>query len=194
MGVHVAFLRGINVGGKNRLPMDKLARMFATAGCQAVRTYIQSGNVVFSASPELARRVPEAVSQAILVQTRLRVPVVVRTADELARAVRDNPFLATQAERKALHVAFLADEPSAAQVAKLDVKRSPPDAFIVRGRELYLHLPNGVARTRLTNAYLDSTLDTVSTLRNLNTLEALLELAYSHTGAHNSGSVRPKQR
>jgi uncharacterized protein (DUF1697 family) len=194
MGINVAFLRGINVGGKNRLPMDELAGMFEAAGCQAVRTYIQSGNVIFEASAALARRIPGAISQAILAKTKLRVPVVVRSADELARVVRNNPFLATKAERKALHVAFLADEPTTTQVASLDGKRSPPDEFIARGREVYLHLPNGVARTRLTNAYLDSKLKTVSTLRNLNTLESLLGLAYSHTGAHSSGAGRPKQR
>jgi uncharacterized protein (DUF1697 family) len=181
MGVYVAFLRGINVGGKNLLSMDKLARMFGAAGCKAVRTYIQSGNVLYEASPALARRIPETISRAILAETKLTVPVVVRTAAELAPIVHDNPFLKTKAERKALHVAFLAEEPSRAQVAGLDAQRSPPDEFIVRGREIYLHLPSGVARTRLTNAYFDSKLGTVSTLRNLNTLEKLLTLSHEHT-------------
>ena len=93
--------------------------------------------------------------------------------------VRANPFLETGAEPKTLHVAFLADQPSAAQVATLDPRRSPPDEFVARGCEIYLRLPSGVARTRLTNAYFDSKLATVATIRGLRTVETLLELCTS---------------
>jgi len=174
---HVALLRGINVGGKNLLPMAKLARMFEAIGCLAVRTYIQSGNVLFEASEALARQVPREIGRAILVDAGLEVPVIVRTADELAAVLRANPFRPGGADPKRLHVAFLADEPAAARVAALDPGRSPPDEFVVRGREIHLHLPNGAARTRLTNAYFDGKLGTVSTLRNLSTVAKLLELA-----------------
>jgi uncharacterized protein (DUF1697 family) len=172
---YVAFLRGINVGGKNLLPMADLARMFEAAGCRAVRTYIQSGNVIFDAGASLARSVPKAISLAILQVKRLAVPVVVRSVEELLAAARSNPF--PKADPETLHIAFLADEPSAARVATLDPHRSPPDEFVVRGREVHLHLPSGVARTRLTNAYLDSKLETVSTLRRRSTVAKLLELA-----------------
>ena len=176
MSTHVAFLRGINVGGKNLLPMQLLMCMFESLGCEAVRTYIQSGNVLFEASEALARRVPQAISRAILAGTRLGVPVVIRTAEELAGVARRNPFRKTGADPRTLHVAFLADEPSAAQVAALDPRRSSPDEFMVRGREIYLRLPWGVARSRLTNAYFDSGLATVSTLRSMGTVEKLLDL------------------
>ena len=175
-GVHVAFLRGLNVGGKNLLPMERLARMFEKLGCQAVRTYIQSGNVIFTASALLARRVPEAISKAIRAETGLEVPVIVRTADELAAIGRAHPFRTANADLKRLHVAFLAEAPAVARIAMLDPNRSPADEFEVRGREIYLHLRNGVARTRLTNAYFDSKLDTVSTLRGVATVDKLVEL------------------
>jgi uncharacterized protein (DUF1697 family) len=174
--LHVALLRGINVGGKNLLPMARLARRFEAIGCQAVRTYIQSGNVIFAASAALARRVPETISQAIRAEAGLEVPVIVRTAHELAEVARAHPFRKANVEPKTLHIAFLADTPTAAQLAALDPDRSPPDEFVVRGREIYLHLPNGVARTRLTNAYFDSKLDTVSTLRGVATVDKLVEL------------------
>jgi uncharacterized protein (DUF1697 family) len=175
-GVNVAFLRGINVGGKNKLPMKRLVELFLAAGCEDVRTWIQSGNVVFAASPALAKRLPTTIGTALREQLGLEVPVVTRTAVELRAAVRANPFLDQGAEERALSVGFLADRPSRARVSKLDPQRSPPDAFSVRGREVYLHCPNGVARSKLTNAYFDSTLATISTFRNWKTTSKLLEM------------------
>jgi uncharacterized protein (DUF1697 family) len=175
--VHIALLRGINVGGKNLLSMERLADLFAAIGCRHVRTYIQSGNVIFEASPALARRVPRAVSDAIAAATQLEVPVLVRTAAELKAVVRGHPFWKPNLDAKTLHVAFLADAPPAERVAALDHRRSPPDDFVVRGREIYLRFPNGVARSRLTNAYFDGKLATVSTLRGLGTVEKLVALA-----------------
>jgi len=176
-GSHVALLRGINVGGKNKLPMKDLAAMFTEAGCDDVRTYIQSGNVLFRARPALARRVPELVTRAIADRAGLRVPVVTRTAAELAKVVSANPLLRAGADHAKLHVAFLAKQPAAGRVAGLDPDRSPPDEFVVRGREIYLHCPGGVARTKLTNDYFDSRLATTSTVRNWNTVLKLLELS-----------------
>ena len=173
---HVALLRGINVGGKNSLPMKELAAMFAEAGCEDVRTYIQSGNVVFRAAADVAARVPAQVAEAIKERRGLRVPVVTRTAAEL-RAVRDhNPFLKDGADTVALHVMFLDEEPSKERVAKLDPDRSPGDTYALRGREIYLHCPNGLARTKLTNDYFDRALGTTSTVRNWNTVQRLLEM------------------
>jgi uncharacterized protein (DUF1697 family) len=173
---YVAFLRGINVGGKNLVSMAKLAAMFEAIGCAAVRTYIQSGNVVFEATASLARRVPDAIGRAIYDEAGLTIPLVVRTSEELTNVSHANPFLARGTDPKTLHVAFLADVASAARVAVLDSKRSPPDEILVREREIYLRLPNGVARTRFTNAYLDTTLGTVSTLRSMSTVAKLCEL------------------
>jgi uncharacterized protein (DUF1697 family) len=175
--VHVALLRGINVGGKNTLTMGDLALAFEEEGCREVRTYIQSGNVIFRALPPLAARVGERVLERIRRRHGLRAPIVLRSARELAAAARANPFLTRGADASTLHVMFLADEPPEAAVAGLDAKRSPPDEFAVRGREIYLCCPRGVARTKLTNAYFDSQLETTSTMRNWRTVLKLVELA-----------------
>ncbi|MBW7885283.1 MAG: DUF1697 domain-containing protein [Caldilineaceae bacterium] len=175
--VHIALLRGINVGGKNRLPMADLAAIFLGIGCRAVQTYIQSGNVVFRAEPSLAARVPALVAAAISADFGISSPVVTRTRAELVDVAHNNPYLAETAGTRALHVVFLLDEPEPSQIAALDPDRSPPDRFVVRGRELFLFCPNGVARTRLTNQYFDSRLKTTSTMRNWQTVLALLELA-----------------
>jgi uncharacterized protein (DUF1697 family) len=172
-GIFVALLRGINVGGKNKLPMKELTGLFEEVGCDRVRTYIQSGNVVYRAGSHLTKVVPAAVTAFIERDFGYAVPVVTRTAAELAAVVEENPFLDRGADPKTLHVAFLEAKPSVAQVGKLDPERSPGDEFVVSGREVYLHCPNGMARTKYTNAYLDSTLDTVSTMRNWNTVNVL---------------------
>ena len=176
-GAYVALLRGINVGGSNMLPMKDLAAMFAKAGCSDVQTYIQSGNVVFRAKPTMAAAIPGVIAKAIATRTKMKIPVVVRSAAELRRVAEANPFLRRGVEVDKLHVAFLAAKPRSADVATLDPKRSPPDEFIAEGAEIYLHCPNGYGRTKLSNAYFDSKLATTSTVRNWRTVLKLLELS-----------------
>jgi uncharacterized protein (DUF1697 family) len=173
----VALLRGINVGGKNLLPMTDLAGLFEEAGCAGVRTYIQSGNVLFTASRARAEKLPGLIASGIADRFGYQVPVLLRTAADLGETIRQNPFLEAGASENWLHVLFLADQPDAGRVAALDPLRSPPDAYAVRGREIYLRLPNGGAKTKLTNAYFDSRLATISTVRNWRTVLKLFELA-----------------
>src|ERR1700677_4931867 len=90
---YVALLRGINVGGKHLLPMKDLAAIFVQAGCTNVRTYIQSGNVIFSAPAPLLKRLPELIMERIAARFGFRVPIVIRTPQQLARTIRGNPFL-----------------------------------------------------------------------------------------------------
>ncbi len=176
VAAHVALLRGINVGGRNKLLMKDLVSMFAEADCSRVRTYIQSGNVLFDAAPGVACRIGSVIQGSIRERCGLDIPVVTRTIDELVDVVNSNPFGEAEAQEKLLHVGFLAQRPGAARIAALDPQRSPPDELVACGREVYLRCPNGVARTRFTSAYLDSTLGTICTMRNWRTTLKLLEL------------------
>ena len=173
---HVILLRGINVGGKNILPMKDLVTIFSGAGCGDVRTYIQSGNVVFTAKPTLARRLPGLITKAISDGFDLDIPIVMRSAAELERTASNNPYLKDGVDTKPLSVAFLTDRPTKAAIASLDPGHSPPDEFDVRGREIYLLYPNGVGRSRLTNQYFDSRLKMTSTVRNWRTVLKLVEM------------------
>jgi uncharacterized protein (DUF1697 family) len=164
---HLALLRGINVGGKNKLPMATLVDMFIEAGCKDVRTYIQSGNVVFSVSKAVSASIPDRITARIAERHGFRVPVILRTTEQLRDVICHNLFLEAGAAQEALYVMFLADAPDALLVEKLDRDRSPPDAFHVRGQEVYLHLPGGVANSKLT---------TTGTSRNWRTVTTLLEL------------------
>lgn len=171
----VGLLRGVNVGGRNRVPMKELVALVEALGGRRVRTYIQSGNVIFDAPPELRQRAATALAEAITERFGVTTPVVLRTAGELADVVGGNPYLAEDADEGTLHVGFLAEPPRPENVATLDPRRS--DEFTLVGREIYLRCPNGVARSKLTNAYFDSRLGTVSTMRNWRTVRKLLELA-----------------
>ena len=160
--------------------MKNLVAIFEAAGCADVITYIQSGNVVFKAGAALAKTLPAALEVAILERAKLRVPVTIRSAAALSEIAKGNPFLTRRGAGAAtdpLYVSFAAAAPSADKVAALDPKRSPPDEFVVKGREIYLRLPNGVGKTKLTNAYFDSKLGTPTTVRNWRTVLKLLEMS-----------------
>lgn len=173
--MHVALLRGINVGGKNKLPMKSLVEIFEREGCTQVATYIQSGNVLFRAKSSLIKRIASSISKAIEKRHGLAVPCLIRTQDELLAVVKKNPFLRAGVDPSLLYVAFLDQAPAKRNIASLDVERTPPDQFSVRGSEIYLHLPNGAGKTKFTNAYFDGKLAATSTIRNWRTVLTLLE-------------------
>lgn len=184
---HVALLRGINVGGKHRLPMKQLVQMFEAHGAEDVVTLIQSGNVVFRAPAKSAGPITRAVADSIVQECGFEAPVVVRSAAQFQAAIGACPFLASGAGRgkgksqvvaspEHVHVGFCARRPTASRVAGLAPDRSPGDRFTVLGAEVYLHLPNGAARTKLTTAWFDSGLATTTTFRNWRTLERVAGL------------------
>ena len=170
--MNVALLRGINVGGKNTLPMAELVALFEAAGARDVSTYIQSGNVIYRGPATVRSRVERALEQRF----GHPIPIVVRSGEALASALAACPFVG-EADPKHLYLGFLDRAPSAAEIARLDPARSPPDRFLVLGDAIHLCFPNGSARSKLTNAYFDAALGVISTLRNLNTVGKLVELA-----------------
>jgi uncharacterized protein (DUF1697 family) len=173
---YLALLRGINLGPKNKILMPDLVEVFTKAGCKDVRTYIQSGNVVFEATRELSTRLPELIAKEIQRRFGHKVPVMLRTTGEMREVVRKNPFLKEGAAEDILHVMFLTDLPKPGAAKSLDPERSPPNRFIVRGKEIYLLFPAGFARTKLTSSYFDSKLATIGTVRSWRTVTKLLEL------------------
>ena len=171
MATYVALLRGVNVGGKNTVPMADLRGVFESLGHGAVRTFIQSGNVVFTARKAV---VPTSLETAIAAELGVKTVVVVRTRRELENIVKASPFAG--ADPSKLHVGFMTRKPTAAVVAQLDGEPFLPEEFAVRGSEIYLHLPNGMGRTKLPG-YLDRRLGIPTTVRNWKTVNKLVELA-----------------
>lgn len=173
----MGLLRGINVGGKNKLSMKDLAAVFTACGCANVSTYIQSGNVVFDADASTVDQLRDDVSTRILKAHGLTVPVVVRSRDEIAAVPSQNPYASRAIDDAKFYVYFLRDAPTAAAVADLHPDRSPGDEFTVIGRDIYVWLRTGAADTKLTNAWFDRQLATVSTARNWRTVNKLIELS-----------------
>lgn len=175
---HVAFLRAINVSGKNMLPMPALVAMFEAEGATNVRTYIQSGNVVFTPPPQGVAGLADRIAARIRADHGYEVPVVLRSRAELADAMRRNPYPdQAAADPTKVHVVFLAAAPAADRVGRLDPDRSPPDVFRLDGRELYVHYRDGAGRTKLTIDWIERGLGVKGTARNWRTVGKMLELA-----------------
>jgi uncharacterized protein (DUF1697 family) len=168
---YVALLRGINVGGKNKLPMADLRSLVESLGHTDVTTYIQSGNVVFTSSKPVAAK---ALETAIKDRFGIGLTVVLRTPAELAKVVKANPF--APGDLSKVHVGFMAEKPSKALIAKLDATRFEPDAVVVHGAELYFHLPDGMGHSKLPD-YVGRALKIPTTVRNWNTVLKLASLA-----------------
>jgi uncharacterized protein (DUF1697 family) len=153
---HIALLRGINLGGKNKVAMSELRALVAGLGHGDVSTYIQSGNVLFRAVPADAdaAALGQAMTAAIAADLGVRAPVVVLSREELARVVADNPFPGEPDPRR-VHAVLLSEPPGAELTAKLDAarakaaERGAADEVRVIGRTLYLRTPDGFGRSDL---------------------------------------------
>jgi uncharacterized protein (DUF1697 family) len=173
---YVALLRGINVGGTRKLPMAELAEVVASLGHGEVNTFIQTGNVLFTSRVARAR-LAKPLERAIDERFGLDVTIMIRSPAELQEVATANPFPAAEATPNRLHVVFLERKPSREDVDALDPDRSPGDRAVVDGDHVYLHLPNGAGRTKLTLDYLERVLRVRGTQRNWNTLVKLIELS-----------------
>ncbi|HEY3485405.1 MAG TPA: DUF1697 domain-containing protein [Ilumatobacteraceae bacterium] len=172
--VWIGLLRGVNVGGKHSLSMKAVKELFEDAGHREVVTYIQSGNVVFESDDteaalcaDLERRLAAAAGFA--------VPVVLRSAAEMRAVVQRQPF--THADAAHVHVSFLAAPPPKGALGTVDLDAVAPEGAAVVGRELYLHLPNGVGRARVPIAIGKVPGLREGTLRNWRTVTKLVELS-----------------
>jgi uncharacterized protein (DUF1697 family) len=175
MVTYAALLRGVNVGGHNKVPMRALERLCGALGYDDVTTYIQTGNVVFRSSARSAAAVERALATAIEDELGLTIAVLVRTTSELRTILRGNPF--PKAEPNRLHVAFLDAKPTAARARALEAFDAGRDEVKVRGREAYLHTPQGYGNSKLSGAFVEKQLQVAATARNWNTVNKLAELA-----------------
>jgi uncharacterized protein (DUF1697 family) len=171
----VIMLRGINLGPNRRVPMADLRALFSDAGYEDVRTYVQSGNVVLQSTAQPAQLEREA-SRLISERFGFDVPVVVRTARQLAAVVKRNPLGDVASEPKRYQVSFLSAKPPVTVVRALEETAVGEERVVCHGREIYSWHPDGVARSKLASALSGKKLGT-ATARNWTTVEALLEMA-----------------
>src|SRR4051812_14026598 len=174
MATCVALLRGVNVGGKT-LKMEALRTGLEELGFADIRTYVQSGNVVFVSPETSAARLSKKIEDRILDEFGLAVSVLVKTAKEMKQIVKENPFLKDKAiDESKLHVTFLSDIPKGPTVEKLKALQPMGNAFQTVGSQIYLYCPNGYGRTKLSNNAIEKKLSVVATTRNWRTVNTLL--------------------
>ncbi len=178
MPIYISMLRGINVGGHKKVPMAQLRAMFESLGFEQVRTYIQSGNVVFKAAKSPPLNLSRKIEGKIQDEFGFAAPVITRTSEEMGEAIRANPFLKEKGiDLSKLHVTFLSGAPGPAAVKTLESLAAEPDQFRACGREIYLYCPNGYGQTKLANNALEKVLSLSATTRNWNTVNKLYEMS-----------------
>lgn len=157
--------------------MARLRSAFEALGFKSVKTLIQSGNVVFTAPRALESALCRRIEAKLSKEFGFPIPVIVRTADEVKTIVSSNPLLKQKGINVSrLHIIFLAEEPPAEALKKVESLALPSEQFRCVGRDLYLYLPDGFARTKLTPGVFDKSLAVSATARNWNTMTKLCEL------------------
>jgi uncharacterized protein (DUF1697 family) len=174
MPIYISMLRGINVGGHKLIKMDRLRESFEALGFEQVKTYIQSGNVVFKAGKVSTSGLSGKIQERILSDFGFSVSVISRTSDEMGKVIAGNPFLKERGiDLEKLHVTFLSAAPAPAALKKLAGLTVAPDRFRCFGTEIYFHLPNGVSGSVLMKSPVDRVLAVVPTTRNWKTVNQL---------------------
>lgn len=177
MSTYIALLRGINVGGNKIIKMQDLKAMFQSLGAQNVRTYIQSGNVVFESDEESQNLLSGTIERQIKEVFGFGVSVIIRTVNEMEQVIANNPFSFTEKEdTKRWYVSFLPSEPSAEALEKLRIYEDGPDKLRFVGREMYVLYEVSVSQSALSKVPLDRILGMPITARNWNTVNKLVNV------------------
>lgn len=172
----LALFRGINVGGKNSLPMARLKGYLESIQLTNIKTYIQSGNVVFDSASKSAKSVHSAILSRIEEEHSFCPQLLLLKKDELQIAIDRNPFPEAASEPQSLHFCFLEELPKQLNFKAIDQSRSPTERYELVDRVFYLHAPDGVGRSKLA-ATVERHLAVMTTARNYRTVEKLMGLS-----------------
>lgn len=175
METWIALYRGINVGGRNKIPMAALTKTLESAGCRSVRSYIQSGNIVFSSASKSKRRLIQEMGDATAAQFGFRPSILLLTADEFLAAVANNPFPEAIDEPRSLHYFFLESRPDSPDLDGIVQLATPTERFQLIDTVFYLHAPDGLGRSKFA-ASVERKIGVPATARNYNTIQKLSAL------------------
>jgi len=177
MGAYIALLRGINVGGHKKILMEHLRTVFESLTLSNVRTYIQSGNVLFESAETDAVSLADRIERGLEQEYGFKIPVVLRTPDQLEATVRRNPFDMTgRPSSDSLYVSFLKEIPSAQAIADCYSFRNDVDEFIVDGAEVYILIHKHYGESKFSNNFLEKKLKVAATTRNWATVNKLIAM------------------
>ena len=175
MQTWIALLRGINVGGNNILPMAKLKSDLESLNLKNVRTYIQSGNIVFDSTAKTASSLSSKIARRIEERHRFRPQLLILRAEDLLLAIESNPFPKAVSDPKTLHFFFLAEPASNPDTKALDDAKTSSERYKLTDGVFYLHAPDGIGRSKLA-ANAAKHLGVVTTARNYRTVDKLLSM------------------
>lgn len=183
MPVLISMLRGVNLGPHNRIKMDALRALYESLNLQDARTYVQSGNVIFRTKEKNTKKLAVKIQDAIEKTFKFRPVVILRTTQELRRAIDATPF----ESRRNLNpgkilVTFLADEPSRDAPAALASLKGYPEEIHLKGRELYIYFPDGAGRSKLPWSKVEKLFKVTGTARNWNSVMAMYQIAAEMEG------------
>ena len=179
MTTYIALFRGINVGGHNVIPMRDLTTLFEKAGHTCVRTYIQSGNVIFRSDPAAAEEaIARQISAAVRKSRGFEPRVLVLTLASLKKVAAANPFSEAADDPQSVHVFFLAGRARNANLKAMELAKATSERFALKGSAFYVHAPDGLGRSKLA-ACCERHLGVDATARNWRTLTSLIALAGS---------------
>ncbi len=178
MPILISMLRGVNLGPHNRVRMDDLRALYESLKFENPRSYVQSGNVVFRTkeknSPTLAKKIQTAIAK----KCGCSPEVILRTTEEMRKAVAANPFPdQTKTEPGKVLVTFLVAEPPAGAESPLEKFKDFPEKIHLSGRELYIYFPNGAGRSKVPWSAIEKLLNVTGTARNWTSVLALLDIA-----------------
>jgi uncharacterized protein (DUF1697 family) len=179
METSLALLRGVNVGGKT-CRMEAVRALFEKLGAAQVRTYVQSGNVIFAISKASGARLSSTIEERLLREFGFPIRVFVKTLKELEQIVKRNPFVKDKAiDQSKLHVTFLSEIPKKTGAKDLERLAAAGERFHVSNEQIYLYCPNGYGRTKLSNNAIEKKLSLVATTRNWRSVNALFTMMQS---------------
>jgi uncharacterized protein (DUF1697 family) len=176
MKTYIALFRGINVGGKNVLPMRELVALLENIGSQNVKTYIQSGNAVFQNKEENTSLLSNKISTEIKKCHGFEPRVLLLEPEEIARVIESNPFPEAESEPKTLHVFFPGSAPKNPDLNALESIKSDRERFALKDGVFYLHAPDGIGRSKLA-ANAERLLGVAMTGRNWRTVCKVMAMA-----------------
>jgi len=176
MKTYIALLRGINVGGNHMLPMKELKLVLERHDCLDVRTYIQSGNVVFRSATSDVGRLAARLTAAIGKSHGFEPRVLLLTRGELENAARGNPFPESRENPKSVHLFFLAEPPKKPDLNACEALKIGTERFKLTGSVFYLHTPEGFGPSKLA-ARVEKLLGVAATARNWRTVMTLVDMA-----------------
>lgn len=177
MPVLISMLRGVNLGPHNRIKMDALRALYASLKLEDPHTYVQSGNVIFRTKEKNTEQVARKIQKAIEKTFGCNLAVILRTADELRKAIAASPFAGRDLEPGKLLVTFLAAEPGPEAHATLASLKKHPEELHLRGRELYIYFPNGAGKSKLPWSQVEKLFKVAGTARNWNSVTKMLDMA-----------------